>query len=85
MKVTRRNCFLSYILYKKITVLPENTSSFTMASSINMFFIEIINMIKMEFPLLKACLSAYSFVDMDMIMSVCTTVFDTFQPLSCDV
>ena len=42
-------------------------------------------MIKMEFPLLEACLPAYSFVDIDIIMSVCTSVFDTFQPISCDV
>ena len=70
---------------KKITVLPEYTSSFTLASSINMFFIEKIHNIKMEFPLLEACLSAYSFVDIDTIMPVCTAVFDTFQPLSCDV
>ena len=27
----------------------------------------------------------YSFVDIDTIMPVCTTVFDSFQPLSCDV
>ena len=39
----------------------------------------------MEFPLLEACLPAYSFVDIDTIMPVCTAVFDTFQPLSCDV
>ena len=50
-----------------------------------MFFIEKIHNIKMEFPLLEACLSAYSFVDIDTIMPVCTAVFDTFQPLSCDV
>ena len=37
----------------------------------------------MEFPLLEACLPAYSFVDIDTIMPVCTAVFDTFQPLSC--
>ena len=42
-------------------------------------------MIKMEFPLLEACLPAYSFVDIDIIMTVCTAVFDTFQPLFCDV
>ena len=42
-------------------------------------------MIKMEFPLLEACLPAHSFVDMDIIMPVCTSVFHTFQPLSCDV
>ena len=39
----------------------------------------------MEFPLLEACLPAYSFVDIDTIMPVYTAVFDTFQPLSCDV
>ena len=39
----------------------------------------------MEFPLLEACLPAYSFVDIDTIMPVCTAVFDIFQPLSCDV
>ena len=70
---------------KKITVLPEYTSSFTLASSINMFFIEKIHNIKMEFPLLEAYLPAYSFVDIDTIMPACTAVFDTFQPLSCDV
>ena len=46
---------------------------------------EKIQNIKMEFPLLEACLPAYSFVDIDTIMLVCTAVFDTFQPLSCDV
>ena len=39
----------------------------------------------MEFPLLEACLPLYSFVDIDTIMPVYTAVFDTFQPLSCDV
>ena len=38
----------------------------------------------MEFHLLEACLPAYSFVDTDTIIPVCTA-FDTFQPLSCDV
>ena len=50
-----------------------------------MFFIDNIHNIKMEFPLLEACLPAYSFVDIDTIMPVCSAVFDTFQPLSCDV
>ena len=40
--------------------------------------------VKMEFPLLEACLSVYSFVDIDIIMPACTTV-DTFHLLSCDV
>ena len=39
----------------------------------------------MEFPFLEACLPLYSFVDIDIIMPVCTAVFDTFHPLSCDV
>ena len=70
---------------KKNTVLPEYTSSFTLASTINMFFIDKINTIKMEFPLLEACLPVYLFVDIDIIMPACTAVFDTFHPLSCDV
>ena len=70
---------------KKITVLPEYTTSFTMASSINMFLLRKIYIIKMEFPLLETCLPAYSFVDIDIIMPVCTAVFDTCVPLSCDV
>ena len=37
--------------------------------------IEKIHMIKMEFPLLEECLPAYSFVDIDIIIPVCTTVF----------
>ena len=39
----------------------------------------------MEFPLLETYLPSYSFVDIDTIMSVCTAVLDTFQPLSWDV
>ena len=39
----------------------------------------------MEFPSLEGCLPVYSFVDIDIIMHVCTAVFETFQPLSCDV
>ena len=70
---------------KKNTVLPEYTSSFTLASTINMFFKDKINTIKMEFPLLEACIPVYLFVDIDIIMPACTAVFDTFHPLSCDV
>ena len=39
----------------------------------------------MEFPLLESCLQAYLFFDIDIIMPVFTDVFDTFQPISCDV
>ena len=52
---------------------------------VNMFFIDKISTIKMEFPLLEVCLPMYSFVDIDIIMPACTAVFDTFHPLSCDV
>ena len=63
----QKNCFLIHSLLgsKKNIVLPEYTSSFTLASTINMFFIDKINTIKMEFPLLEACLPMYSFVDID--------------------
>ena len=70
---------------KKNTVLPEYTRSFSLASTINMFFIDKINTIKMEFLLLEACLPVYSFVVIDIIMPTCTAVLDTFHPLSCDV
>ena len=39
----------------------------------------------MKFSLLETCLPAYSFVDVDIIIPVCTTVFDTFYPVYCDV
>ena len=88
MKVTKKKLFSlihSLLGSKKSTVVPEYTSSFTLASTINMFFIDKINTIKMEFPLLEACLPVYSFVDIDIIMPVCMAVFETFHPLSCDV
>ena len=88
MKVTRKKLFSlihSLLGSKKNTVLPEYTSSFILASTINMFFIDKINTIKMEFILLEACLPVYSFVDIDIIMPACTAVFDIFHPLSCDV
>ena len=86
MKVTRKKMFSlihSLLGSKKSTVLPEYTSSFTLAPTVNMFFIDTINTIK--FPLLEACLPVYSFVDIDIIMRVGTAVFDTFHPFSCDV
>ena len=66
-------------------MLPEYTRSFTLSSTINKFVIDKISTIKMEFPLLEACLPVYSFVDIDTIMPACTAVFDTFDPFSCDV
>ena len=84
----QKKMVLSYILYlgvKKNTVLPEYTSFFTLASTINNVFIDTINTIKMEFLLLETCLPVYSFVDIKIIMPACTAVFDTFHPLSCYV
>ena len=75
----KRLCLIHYLFgSKNITVLPAYTSFFTLASSINMSFIEKINMIKLECPVLEARLPAYSFVDVDTIMPVCASVFDTF-------
>ena len=70
---------------KKITVLPEYTTLLLWHLQSTWFFIEKIHNIKMEFPLLEACLPEYLFVEIDTIMPVCTAAFDTFQPLSCDV
>ena len=64
---------------KNIAVLLEYTIYFTLTSSINMFFLEKIQMIKMEFPPLET----YSVIDIDIIMPVCTAVFDTFQAITC--
>ena len=49
------NCECDHSLFgsKKIAVLPEYTSCFIWESSINMFFIEKIQIIKMEFPFLE--------------------------------
>ena len=73
---------------KKNTVLPEYTTCFTLASTINKFFIDKIDIIKIEFPLLEACLPVYSFVDIDIIMPTCTTVlihFTHFPVMFCQV
>ena len=73
---------------KKSSVLPEYTSSFTLASTQNMFFIDKINTIKTKFPLLEACLPVYSFVDIDIIMPACTTLvthFTHFPVMFCQV
>ena len=43
-----------------------------MASVMNNFFIDKIDNILAEFPLLEANLPSYSFLSMDSIMSMCT-------------
>ena len=88
MKVTSKKLFSlihSLLGSQKNTVLPEYTSSSNLASTIYMFFIDKMNTIEMEFPILEACLPLYSFINIDIIIPACTAVFDTFHPLSCAV
>ena len=66
-------------------MLPEIYQLFYFGIFNKRVFIEKIHMIKMEFSLLEACLPAYSFVDIDIIMHACSAVFDTYQPLSRNV
>ena len=58
---------------KKITVLPEYTSSFTLASLINMFFIEKIHNIKMEHSHRHGKISVIDFMSREysMLADIC--------------
>ena len=49
-----------------------------MASVMNIFFIDKIDNIRAEFPLLEANLPCYSFLSMDFIMPICTTTLYNF-------
>ena len=62
----------------KHTTLPKYDSPLTMASVMNNFFIDKIDNILAEFPLLEANLPCYSFISMDSIMPICTTTFISF-------
>ena len=53
---------------KKQQVLPEYTCSLSLATMINTFFVEKIDSIRAEFPLLEPTLQPYSFTDIDSIM-----------------
>ena len=53
-----------------------------MASVMNNFFIDKIDNIRVEFPLLKANLPSYSFLSMDSIISMCPTGFYHFDPVT---
>ena len=57
----------------KQTTLPKYDSPLTMATVMNNFFIDKIDNIRAEFPLLEANLPCYSFLSMDSIMPICTT------------
>ena len=52
-----------------------------MASVINTFFIDKIDNIRAEFPLLEANLPSYSFLSIDSIMSMCPTGLHHFEPV----
>ena len=53
-----------------------------LASVMNNFFIDKIDNIRAEFPLLEANLSCYSFLSMDSIMPICTTTLYHFDPVT---
>ena len=63
----------------KQTTLPKYDSPLTMASVMNNFFIDKINNIRAEFPLLGENLPCYSFLSMDSIMPLCTTTLCHFD------
>ena len=63
---------------KQIT-LQKYDSPLIMASVMNNFFIDKIDNIRAEFPLLEANLPCYSFLSMDSIMSICTTTLYHFD------
>ena len=63
----------------KHTTLPKYYSPLTMASVMNNFFIDKIDNIRAEFPLLEANLPCYSFLSMDYIMPICTTTLYHFD------
>ena len=50
-----------------------------MASVMNNFFIDNIDNIRAEFPLLEANLPCYSFLSMDSIMPICTATLYHFD------
>ena len=70
-------------------LLKINTTKFQverepvyLASMLNTFFIDKINTIRAEFPLLESNLPSYSFTSMDSIMPECTAVLDHFEVIS---
>ena len=66
----------------KEATLPKYDSPLTMASVMNTFFIDKIDNIRPEFPLLEANLPSYSFLSMDSIMSRCPTGLYHFEPVT---
>ena len=67
---------------KRNGVLPKYDDPATLASMLNTFFIDKINKIQAEFPLLESNLPPYSFTSMDSIMPECTAVLDHFDVIT---
>ena len=65
----------------KEAMLPKYDSPLTMAPVMNNFFIDKINNIRAEFPLLEADLPSYSFLSKDSIMSMCPTSLFHLDPV----
>ena len=63
---------------KKQTVLPEYCDPTILASRFNQFFVDKIEHIRAEFPLLEQSLPSYSFGTMDSILPACTTIIGNF-------
>ena len=63
----------------KETTLPKYDSPLTMASIMNNCFIDKIDNIRSEFPLLEANFPCFSFLSMDSIMPICTTTLYNFD------
>ena len=66
----------------KEATLPKYDPPLTMASVMNTFFIDKIDNIRSEFPLLEANLPSYSFLSMDYIMPMCPTGLYHFDPVT---
>ena len=67
---------------QKKLVLPDYSDPLTLASTLNMYFIDKIANIRAEFPLLESSLPPYSFGSMDSIMPTCAILFDRFTMIT---
>ena len=69
---------------KKIMKLPKYDCPVTLASKMNSFFVDKIENIRAEFPLLEIDLPPFTFDNMDNILPTCTAVFEQFNSVSKD-
>ena len=67
---------------KNNVVLPKYDDPATLASMLHTSFIDKINTIRAEFPLIESNLLSYSFTSMDSLMPECTAVLDHFEVIS---